>query len=653
MHSTKKIIYFSLFLAFLPLCFAHYLGFHSDFFAIIDSLVLSLVLSAMFLLLIVTIKQKSALFVTLITALTIILLKVSEEYYIYFDSFLTYRTLYLFDEFMLSFKNFLDGFLIFSFIAIAIATVLFMRNFLASSMNLQYKVIYSFLAVIFSCVFFLSEFHQERGTILNPFQQSNFGKLYLKDENPLMHFYRSFVNRNVDSREAEEYLLGKAIKTGKVDTIPDKYDFKKFSGLLPNYKNYRHSLSTLEPFKFVPNETSNEKSELKKNVIIIVMESIRDFETGNFDPATSLTPNLDKIAKLGLSFKNVFATSRYTVKSEQAILCGLIDYNKEISYSTLYGEFNGECLPKILNEHGFQSYFFHGNDKEFYNRGVYHKSLGFKNIIAKEDFNKDNISESDVIGWGVKDTVVFDKALQLLSEQQQPFFAEILTVTNHQPFDWDYQGFKFDANVEYEGEDRYKNYRKGISYSDFALGEFWKKFINSPLAKDTILVITGDHGVPYFPDTNLSAEEKFEILFRTPLVVYSEGLQGVDVNLLQEYSHLDIAPTILSMLAIKSEVAFIGRPIMGVDKTEAIRPIFNIDFDNYAFRYGGTTCLPIVNYCDSSSGVSCFHDERFSCKLSHPKHQDLIEQSNYMMNFISLSKNTGYFKTSNLKNNVN
>jgi len=74
-------------------------------------------------------------------------------------------------------------------------------------------------------------------------------------------------------------------------------------------------------------------------------------------------------------------------------------------------------------------------------------------------------------------------------------------------------------------------------------------------------VITGDHGIWKFPENEeMIPIRKQEHYFRVPLLIYAPGI--VKPGLFEDVgSQVDIAPTILDILGIRSENAFVGRSL--------------------------------------------------------------------------------------------
>ncbi|MCY4046439.1 MAG: LTA synthase family protein, partial [Cellvibrionales bacterium] len=277
-----------------------------------------------------------------------------------------------------------------------------------------------------------------------------------------------------------------------------------------------------EEFPFLTISHAQPKIPNQKNVIVLFLESVRAAETGFLSQQKGTTPNLDRIAQQSLSFSNFYANSSHTVRAEVATLCSVLDMSSGAPLSRRGLAFNTPCLPNILKKQGYRSLWYHGYTSEFYNRDQFHLQLGFDELIDQRIIANDK-PEAISIGWGISDKDVLNYAFEDLSKRKAPFFAEILTLTNHFPFD---NGFE---KIAQEREDEnlvYNRYLRSIHYTDQALGEFWDNFQQSPLAENTILIILADHGLWMRSKHTEKANAylRHEMQFKVPLLIWQKGI---------------------------------------------------------------------------------------------------------------------------------
>ena len=298
------------------------------------------------------------------------------------------------------------------------------------------------------------------------------------------------------------------------------------------------------------------------NVIYVMLESTRTSLVGDNHSRGSLTPNLDGLARSLVVSREFYANSNYTIKGELASWCGIFDHNAKPPISKSTDAIKRlQCLPKILAERGYETAYFHGNTGSFNSRKEFLPVVGFEHLYFPEDDASSR--ELPKIGWGISDEYMYQYMLDtLLSKSDRPFFAHFMTVSSHYPFGWDWgipTPIAGHPNPKSQSE-VYENYKNAVFYEDYALGKFWAAFKESPLYKNTIVVITADHGVWVFDDEeNKSLIQKNEEFFRVPLLIYHPDIKE-PVELTDTASQIDLPETVLNMLGIKDyDDFFVGK----------------------------------------------------------------------------------------------
>ena len=124
-----------------------------------------------------------------------------------------------------------------------------------------------------------------------------------------------------------------------------------------------------------------------------------------------------------------------------------------------------------------------------------------------------------------------------------------MTLSSHYPFnnDWGIDVPFQPSGEVYETDVLNENYQNAAHFADYVIGKFWKRFENSKLFDNTIVVITSDHGIWSFgkdsPESLLMRNERF---FRSPLIIYHPDIEG-PIEIPQLSSQIDIPPTISAL----------------------------------------------------------------------------------------------------------
>ena len=293
----------------------------------------------------------------------------------------------------------------------------------------------------------------------------------------------------------------------------------------------------------------------KRPIIIhILMESLRASEVKAYyekQKAKTITPHLDNFAKNGLLFHNAFATGTVTRGGQEAVFCGFLG-SRNTSMMRNRPDVKLPCLSEILPA---ISFWFHAGQGGFDNQKSFWRQRQIHHIMTADDFPATTAKTP----WGKSDKALFEKSFEHLDklankDEKTPLNGMILSLTNHNPW-----SIPEDASLNV------KNRAKTLSsgqfattlYADEALGLFLEKWAKTPHWRDSLIIITGDHGVagpPYFPP---KAERKALAyqLSHIPLILGGGLIEKAKLSgkTLSSYvSQADIAPLIAYLFGKKS-----------------------------------------------------------------------------------------------------
>ena len=241
-----------------------------------------------------------------------------------------------------------------------------------------------------------------------------------------------------------------------------------------------------------------------KNLIVIHAESLQTIAMGLSFNGKEVTPNLNKLSSEGIFFNNFYSQVGVGTSSDA-----------EFTFSTsLMPSSNGTVfvnyydreyitIQKLLKEKGYYVFSMHGNDGDFWNREVMHKNMGYDIFFSKENYVID-----ETIGLGLSDKSFFRQSTQIIKNIKDsydgPFYANLITLTNHTPFSDVALLDEFDTTLkvningqlverDYIDGSVLGNYFRSVHYEDSAIGEFIKELDKEGLLENTAIVIYGDH----------------------------------------------------------------------------------------------------------------------------------------------------------------
>ena len=270
----------------------------------------------------------------------------------------------------------------------------------------------------------------------------------------------------------------------------------------------------------------------KRNVVIVLMESMSARLMQSYGQEKTLTPFLDSLYNQSRSYRNFYSSGIHT---NHGITATLYSFPTVLNRNAMKGSkiprYVG--LPDVLAKNGYRNMFFMSHESQYDNMNAFFRTNGFHEIYAQEDYPAEEVVNS----FGVPDAFLFKYALNKINEKakdKQPFFSVILTISNHPPYIIP-DGFK---SQTLEPEDQI------VEYADRAIADFMQQAKNEPWYNNTIFVFLGDHGkIVGTPECEMPQSYN-----NVPLMIYGEGVEPQIVTELA--SQVDVAPTLLSMLGI-------------------------------------------------------------------------------------------------------
>ncbi len=317
--------------------------------------------------------------------------------------------------------------------------------------------------------------------------------------------------------------------------------FKDLRGLL---KESNSSFSQSDPFK-ITREIKNNGNEKKLNIVVVMVESLSAEYLGVFGNGEKLTPRLDALAKESLFFTNFYATGTRTVRGLEAVTLSI---PPTPGASVVRRPHNEDLFSWgfVMKDRGYDTKFIYGGYGYFDNMAYFFSHNGF-DTIDRTVFKKNEVIFENA--WGVSDEDLLNKSLTEFNksyENKRPFFAFIMTTSNHRPYT--YPGGRIDI-PSHTGRDG------AVKYTDYALGKFIQDAKKEPWFADTVFIIVADHCASSAGKVKLPIKK-----YQIPLFIYSPAhIKPQRVDKLA--SQIDIAPTVLGLLNFSYKSGFFGKDI--------------------------------------------------------------------------------------------
>jgi phosphoglycerol transferase MdoB-like AlkP superfamily enzyme len=301
------------------------------------------------------------------------------------------------------------------------------------------------------------------------------------------------------------------------------------------------------------------------NVVLILMESFSARYVGAVGARDDRTPEFDKLAARGILFDRAFSNGSHT---DQAAYCATTSFpnlpRHESLMRTVEGSQRFDSLASALSSRGYRTYFFYNGDLAWDNMLGFFREQGVDVLIGRDDFDKRGFFDET---WGVSDQELFERADKELGGAPSPFFATILTLSNHTPFDLP-RPLPF---PEITDAGNHNDRMNGIRYADWSLGRFFETASREPWFSRTLFILVADHGFsvpPVLTDINL-------LRFHVPLLFYAPELLGEAPRVRHTVaSHVDVVPTVLGLLGDRAPHQCWGRDLFALAEDDPGFAIF-------------------------------------------------------------------------------
>jgi lipoteichoic acid synthase len=290
------------------------------------------------------------------------------------------------------------------------------------------------------------------------------------------------------------------------------------------------------------------------NLVVIQVESMQSFAIGLTHDGREVTPNLNRLAREGLYFHNIFDQTAAGNSSDAVLLANASLYPaRRGAASFLYAQDHFDSLPKVLAGYGYATAVIHAYKRGFWNYDTFERGLGFRTRLYEKSF----VKTEELGGFlrGLSDKAFFFQASEKIARLPEPFYVSLRTLSTHNPFAHITQeidnfplGALDGAIIGY--------YLRAMNYVDGSIGTLLQKLSDDHLLSHTIIVVYGDHRarLPHrelerVGITDLRDDRKILLIISMPRRVREHTRDTVG-------GLIDVAPTICNILGIDSSGHF-------------------------------------------------------------------------------------------------
>jgi arylsulfatase A-like enzyme len=300
------------------------------------------------------------------------------------------------------------------------------------------------------------------------------------------------------------------------------------------------------------------------NILIIVMDTVRQDHLSCYGYPRETTPTLVNLAKESKVYYNAYSTSSWTNPAHASLFTGLYPITHKTTQKSWQMSHNLTSLAEVLRNKGFETFGIVENPMlgkhNNFNQGF---SRYYSTWRKKMNGKGENVS-----------FLLFKKCIQDHNEKK-PFFIFINFIGPHSPYTSSQQfrdrfvsnpSIKCTSNLwrkyyvgkKYFSEDELQHLRElydaEILYVDYLIGKIIDELKRTNLWQNTVFIVTSDHGENIGHHDHMDhVFSLYESTIKIPLIVHYPKLilpNSKDYDVAQL---TDIFPTVLGIVEIDSE----------------------------------------------------------------------------------------------------
>ncbi|MEN9502086.1 MAG: hypothetical protein RI964_1371 [Pseudomonadota bacterium] len=306
-----------------------------------------------------------------------------------------------------------------------------------------------------------------------------------------------------------------------------------------------------------------------KNIVILLQESFGAQYVGTLG-GLPLSPNIDRLAKQGWLFENLYATGTRSVRGIEAVVTGFTPTPAQAVVKLNKSQSGFFTLAELLAQRGYTTQFIYGGESHFDNMRSFFLGNGFQEIVEQKDYTNPAFTGS----WGVSDEDLMQRAdteFKRLHATGKPFFSLVFSSSNHDPFQFP------DGRIELHEQPK-QTRNNAVKYADYAIGKFFDLAQQADYWQDTLFLIVADH------DSRVTGDGLVPVArFHIPAVIIGDGLPAKRDS--RVVSQIDMPPTLLSLAGVTADYPMLGRDLTQTPVDWAGRALMQYD-KNFAYMQG-------------------------------------------------------------------
>lgn len=303
------------------------------------------------------------------------------------------------------------------------------------------------------------------------------------------------------------------------------------------------------------------REAVQPNLLLIVVDTLRRDYLGCYGQARDTSPSIDALAEQSVVFERAYATAPWTQPSVASLLTGRYPSSHGVDKLFEALPASAMTLAEVLGCSGYAtaavvSHFLIGPRFGF--------DQGFERFQLTDAKGANEVSTPEVVANATE-------ALRALAEQERPFFLLVHLFDPHHRY-LRHEGADFAPRSagRLRGTENINQLRQlrpppgvkevrfirdlyagEVRFSDAGIGEILAALDRLPRGKETLVVLTADHGEELF-DRNWLGHTRtlYDELIHVPLMIRLLDGEGAGERVDPPVSLVALAPTLLELLGV-------------------------------------------------------------------------------------------------------
>jgi arylsulfatase A-like enzyme len=345
-------------------------------------------------------------------------------------------------------------------------------------------------------------------------------------------------------------------------------------------------------------ETPAPADAARPNVILVSIETLRADHLNYMGYEKRVTsPNLDRLAREGLSFTRAYSQAPWTKPTMTSLFTSL--YPSQHGVVTILAVLNRDVatLPKALARDGYHTASFYSTSYAWSPSFGFTESFGkfpsgdpyFISPISPRPFYIKMMQHS-ILTLALRITFPLDaywyydagrinrKVEEWLdSRPPSPFLLHVHYLEPHEPyFDHPFTHLQYDPRAGWNLSSLLSRYDSEIRFVDGAINDLLTMLEIRGLLEGAIVIITADHGEEFLDHGGWGHRQHLHgELLHVPLILWGPGREDLPPGRVLDdlVSTVDIAPTILDLVGTPVPDGFAGQsvlPLQGGEHAERV-----------------------------------------------------------------------------------